>query len=134
MNENLKVSLMELIIGLREPESGLEIHFLKVLKNQARACTLEEKDWYEWWLSIQEKTSERKTLKQKVTQEKTSNLEILPIRQSQKTKAISTHSKIKGKIPARAQKILDSFKKNNGDSLMLSKRLSGSFGSGKKSR
>jgi len=51
MDENLKISLMDLAKGLRAPETGLEKHFLKVLKKQAIACTPEERMWYECWLS-----------------------------------------------------------------------------------
>lgn len=53
MNENLKISLMELIIGLRDPESGLEVHFLKVIKKQARACSAEERIVWSWWVTLQ---------------------------------------------------------------------------------
>lgn len=118
MDENLKISLMELIIGLREPATGLECHFLKVVKKQARACSAEEKIWYEWWLSTQEKGLEVQKAK---------------VKNSKKIKdPIHNNISERSNIPERAQKILDAIGKFNSDA--LSKRLSGSYGSGKKSR
>ena len=118
MNENLKISLMELIIGLREPETGLEVHFLKVIKKQARACSAGEKLWYEWWLSTQEKGLEVLKVKAKIPKK----IKI----------SILNNNSERRNIPERAQKILDDIGKFNSDA--LSRRLSGSYGSGKKSR
>ena len=119
MDENLKISLMELIIGLRVPENGLEVHFLKVIKKQARACSAEEKLWYEWWLSTQEKVLEVQKAKAKIPK----NIKT----------PIQNNNSERSNIPDRAQKILDSIGKFNSDAL-TKRRLPGSYGSGKKSR
>jgi uncharacterized protein YifE (UPF0438 family) len=44
MDDDIKIRLMELALGLQEPISDIEKHFLKVIKNEALACTLEEKE------------------------------------------------------------------------------------------
>jgi hypothetical protein len=118
MEENLKISLMELIIGLRVPENGLEIHFLKVIKQKARACSAEEKLWYEWWLSTQKK-----------------GLEIQKVKAAnpKKIRTPINNNSERSNIPERAQKILDSIGKFNSDALSK-RRVPGSYGSGKKSR
>jgi uncharacterized protein YifE (UPF0438 family) len=119
MDENLKISLMELIIGFREPENGLEVHFLKVINKQARASFAQEKLWYEWWLSTQEKGLEIQKAKAKI---------------SKKIKTpIHNNNSQRSNIPERAQKILDSIGKFNSDALSK-RRLPESYGSGKKSR
>ncbi|CAN1544643.1 hypothetical protein MCEKH45_01944 [Methylophilaceae bacterium] len=119
MDETLKISLMELIIGVREPQTGIEVHFLKVIKKQARACTPEEKCWYEWWLSTQEKGLEVQKVKAKIPKKI-------------KTPIYDNKSE-RSNIPERAKKILDSIGKFNSDALSK-RRLPGSYGSGKKSR
>lgn len=52
MDETLKDSLRKLVTGQRNPESGMEIHFLNVIKGKNKPCTKEEKDWYSWWMSF----------------------------------------------------------------------------------
>ena len=43
--------LKDLVDGNREPENGMEKHFLKVIKGKNSPCTAEEKQWYRWWQS-----------------------------------------------------------------------------------
>ncbi len=49
MNDDEKESLKKLISGIREPNNGMEKHFLKVIKGDGRPCTKEEKEWLKWW-------------------------------------------------------------------------------------
>lgn len=50
MSINLK--LIELVSGIREPENGMEKHFLKVITGDGIPCTLEEKEWFKQWQLI----------------------------------------------------------------------------------
>jgi hypothetical protein len=67
MEDKQKISLMELVLGLREPETGMEKHFLKVIKGQSIACSPEEKEWFEWWKKTHNKTKETVASKEVVT-------------------------------------------------------------------
>ena len=49
MHDDEKESLEELISGFREPNNGMEKHFLKVIKGNGLACTPELKEWLKWW-------------------------------------------------------------------------------------
>ena len=49
MNDDEKEILEELISGFREPNNGMEKHFLKVVKGNGLACTPELKEWLKWW-------------------------------------------------------------------------------------
>jgi len=122
MKQALKISLMELIIGLREPVSGKEKHFLMVIRSQALPCSEEEREWFEWYKKTHhtEKKNQSETQASKVVQQKS----IKVVTQAHK------------KIPDRVQMVLDSHKlhKQDSDALHPKRRVSGSYGSGKKSR
>ena len=38
-----------LILGLREPQDGMEKHFVKVMRAEARPASPLESEWYEYW-------------------------------------------------------------------------------------
>jgi hypothetical protein len=44
------VLLTQLIKGERPPANGMEVHFLRVVKGKASACSQKEKEWYQFWL------------------------------------------------------------------------------------
>ena len=52
MNDDEKESLKKLIYGIREPNNGMEKHFLKVIKGDSRPCTKEEKEWFHCWKEL----------------------------------------------------------------------------------
>lgn len=137
MDDDLKISLTELIIGFREPETGIERHFLKVIKKQALACTTEEKVWYRWWLSTQKIGLEHR--KAQIQEDKMANslhsTEIeknLTVQKIKRKKPGNSQSTSVKRIPARVQKIINQIAKFDSDA--LDRRLSGSYGSGKRSR
>jgi len=41
--------LKALITGVRPPETGFEKHFMRVLRGEAMPCSLQEREWYEFW-------------------------------------------------------------------------------------
>lgn len=125
MDESLKISLMELVMGWREPTSGKERHFLKVIKNEARACTPEEKEWFEWYQRTH--SSGRKKVHAVAKTSKITKPIII-------SAPSQSHKK---KMPSRVRKILDQNNKwhiQDSDALHPKRRVSGSYGSGKKSR
>jgi hypothetical protein len=118
MEDDFKISLMELIIGLREPASGMEAHFLKVIKNEAMPCSAEEKEWFNWWQKTQGKNKNVKKLRPSVNP----------------TPLIKNNSQ---EMPERILKILAKTAKianKSSDLLDSKKRYQGSYGGGKKSR
>ena len=131
MEDDVKISLMELLLGLREPTTGIEKHFLKVIRNEARPCNAEEREWFEWWKKthqpkrIPEKSVESTALLDKVQNTPNSSVKT--------PKKISKRADKTDAMPDRVRKILDKTRANwIGDQKI--KILPGSFGSGKKSR
>jgi len=45
--------LQSLISGTRAPETGMEQHFMRVMRGEARPCTEKEEEWNEIWRSAQ---------------------------------------------------------------------------------
>lgn len=62
MNPNSLERLKGLVNGDREPENGMERHFLKVIKGDGLACTPELKEWYQCWTSLKDSTHSQSQL------------------------------------------------------------------------
>ncbi|HNV60150.1 MAG TPA: hypothetical protein PKH72_10890 [Rhodoferax sp.] len=45
------LELKLLIEGVREPSSGMERHFLRVISGKASPCTPKENEWHQYWIS-----------------------------------------------------------------------------------
>ncbi len=43
--------LHSLIAGTRLPETGMERHFTRVMRGEARPCTVKEAEWFRFWQS-----------------------------------------------------------------------------------
>lgn len=71
--------LKDLVNGNREPENGMEKHFLQVIKGDSRACTLEEKDWYDWWKGLESPNFEAHAIPKEVVSNNTKKKEPMAI-------------------------------------------------------
>jgi hypothetical protein len=65
MTNNFHLRFIQLVSGKREPESGMEKHFLKVIKGEAFPCTKEEKEWFQLWKDLKENTSTIESISKK---------------------------------------------------------------------
>lgn len=55
--EELK-SIEQLIQGTREPGNGMERHFLQVINGLAKPCSPKEREWFEYWCSLDKDASD----------------------------------------------------------------------------
>jgi RNA polymerase-binding transcription factor DksA len=66
--------ILDLAEGHVDPENGMEKHFLRTLKGEARACTPEEKEWVAYYhTQLNAPRKKKETEAKRLAQEKNEN-------------------------------------------------------------
>ena len=79
MNPESIARVRDLVNGNREPESGMEKHFLKVIKGDGLACTTELKEWVKCWKDLEKTSSATHEIPKKSAEKKLKKKEPMAI-------------------------------------------------------